>query len=133
MIYFCFKCRRRVTATDPQFQCLNQQCQYYGKLLCEVCTTAVPEYKNQAMPHYKEGVLGWIVGAAACIGIASWIIFSFGVGFGIFVGTLIVGGIVAVVKGKPFFERTTYTSQQVQSGYHRECIACHQSVEVLHD
>ena len=141
MIYFCFKCRRRVMAKDPQFQCLNQQCQYYGKLLCEVCTTAVPEYSviTEQVPHYNhtEGLGKWIVGGGVVLGIAVWIFLSFSVGFWVALASIIIGTIVAAVKGKPLFDQdeTTYTtrSEQYQSGYHRECIACHQPVEVLHD
>src|SRR5262245_46068192 len=43
LIYFCFKCRRRVQPHDEQFQCMNQQCDYYGKLLCNACIVEVAE------------------------------------------------------------------------------------------
>lgn len=140
MIYFCFKCRRRVAVKDPQYQCLNQQCRYYGKLLCEVCTTAVPEYatrtKNVPQYHHTSGVWRLILGCAVGIGILSWIAASFGVGFCVAVGAVIVGAVIAVVKRKPLFDsdHTTYTtnSLQYQSGFHRECIACNQPVEILH-
>lgn len=41
-IYFCFKCRRRVDSRDDQYQCVNQQCSYYGKLLCSGCIVDAP-------------------------------------------------------------------------------------------
>ena len=45
-IYFCFKCRARVTEREPQFQCADQSCECYGKLLCAACTVMVPEFKD---------------------------------------------------------------------------------------
>lgn len=47
-IYFCFKCRRRVPRGEPQYQCVDQQCKYYGKLLCKGCTIDVPEVATVA-------------------------------------------------------------------------------------
>src|SRR4051794_31694226 len=41
-IYFCFKCRRRVQPRDEQYQCMNQQCDQYGKLLCNACVVGAP-------------------------------------------------------------------------------------------
>ncbi len=35
--YFCFHCRSRLVPPDTQLQCVNQQCDYYGKLICDVC------------------------------------------------------------------------------------------------
>ena len=35
--YFCFHCRARLLPPDTQLQCVNQQCDYYGKLVCDVC------------------------------------------------------------------------------------------------
>lgn len=45
-IYFCFKYRARVTEREPQFQCADQSCRCYGKLLCAACTVMVPEFKD---------------------------------------------------------------------------------------
>jgi len=45
-IYFCYKCRARVTKGDPQYQCADQSCECYGKLLCSACTVMVPEFKD---------------------------------------------------------------------------------------
>lgn len=41
-IYFCFKCRARVGKGDQQYQCADQSCSCYGKLLCGACTISVP-------------------------------------------------------------------------------------------
>jgi len=45
-IYFCFKCRARIKRNDPQYQCMNQSCTYYGKLVCEACTEMVPQFRQ---------------------------------------------------------------------------------------
>lgn len=141
MIYFCFKCRRRVTVTDPQYQCLNQKCNYYGKLLCEVCTNAVPEYetRTECVPehHHVDGVWRHILGVGIAIGILCWIFTSFEVGFLVAVAFVVVGVVIAIAKKKPIFENdtTTYSTRTVrsQSGVRRECIACNQPVEILHE
>jgi len=46
-IYFCFKCRARVTGNDEQYQCANQSCKYYAKLLCSACVAVEPIYEEQ--------------------------------------------------------------------------------------
>ncbi|HYT88360.1 MAG TPA: hypothetical protein VEL76_06540 [Gemmataceae bacterium] len=51
-IYFCFKCRVRVTEREPQFQCADQSCPCYGKLLCAACTVMVPEFKDVTQTEY---------------------------------------------------------------------------------
>ncbi|REJ82677.1 MAG: hypothetical protein DWQ34_24190 [Planctomycetota bacterium] len=44
-IYFCSKCRIRLAKRDRQCQCVNQQCDDYGKLICYNCTVKVAEEK----------------------------------------------------------------------------------------
>lgn len=53
-IYFCFKCRARVTEREPQFQCADQSCPCYGKLLCAACTIMVPEFGDVTSTEYDE-------------------------------------------------------------------------------
>lgn len=134
MIYFCFKCRRRVTVTDPQYQCLNQQCQYYGKLLCVVCTESVPEYQTYQQPQVHPGCsrgVGIVV-VAVIFGIAVWWLFSsFLAGLITLATTLVAGCIIAATMGWRIVDETTYVATQVQTGDHKACIACKQPVEVL--
>jgi hypothetical protein len=59
LIYFCFKCRRRVAQRDPQFQCVNQQCEQYGKLLCSICVVDMPQMGDRTRSELvKTGVTG---------------------------------------------------------------------------
>jgi len=53
-IYFCFKCRARVMERDPQFQCADQSCPCYGKLLCAACTVMVPEFASVSRIEYDD-------------------------------------------------------------------------------
>lgn len=53
-IYFCFKCRARVTEREPQFQCADQSCTCYGKLLCAACTVMVPEFADVTRTVYDR-------------------------------------------------------------------------------
>ena len=130
MIYFCFKCRRRVTATDPQYQCLNQKCQYYGKLLCEVCTESVPEFETYEEPQTNDGC--WKINViAAVLGIATWWLFSsFIAGLIALIATFIAGCVIAVAD--ELDDETKKVPTQYQTGDHKACIACKQPVEVLH-
>lgn len=43
-IYFCFKCRTQIREREPQYQCSDQACPQYGKLLCAACTLMVSEF-----------------------------------------------------------------------------------------
>lgn len=42
-IYFCYKCRARVGEREEQFQCADQSCHCYGKLLCTACVVPIPK------------------------------------------------------------------------------------------
>ncbi len=55
--YFCFRCRARLLGTEPQFQCVNQDCDYHGKLVCGTCD---PQVKKEEPPAtYTEHESGW--------------------------------------------------------------------------
>jgi hypothetical protein len=137
-IYFCFKCRRRVIERDAQYQCLNQQCLYYGKLLCEVCTESVPEYEDRQVPHYSSGQSGvWRIFsiAAGVVGVIVWIVSGeFAIGLLCAVAGLVGGAVFASKNGWAWFDKpgsTNYTTERYQTGDHKACIACKQPVEVL--
>jgi hypothetical protein len=62
--YFCYRCRARVLPTDPQFQCLNQECDYHGKLVCGTCDKEA--IKNEEPTIYFDRVGGWWPLLATC-------------------------------------------------------------------
>ena len=147
--YFCFKCRRRVQAKDPQYQCLNQQCVYYGKLLCDVCTMAIPLYKTDQVqePHSitTSGVLPVFLLCATAFSSTAGLLTWFGTaslaltlwaGGMVFAGTTVFFWRKAAREHIPLTDitRTTYTTRLVQydTGVCRGCIACKQPVEMLH-
>ena len=35
--YYCYHCRARLLLSEIHLQCVNQNCDYYGKLVCDVC------------------------------------------------------------------------------------------------
>ena len=86
MIYFCFKCRRRVQHRDPQFQCMNQQCEQYGKMLCNACIVEVPVMGDRSHQELVEegkhvqtvpaNVIGWLFFIALVAGFAAGLYFG---------------------------------------------------------
>ena len=62
--YFCYRCRARVLPTDPQFQCVNQECDYHGKLVCSTCDKE--SLKEEEPTIYFDRVGGWWPSLATC-------------------------------------------------------------------
>ena len=131
-IYFCFKCRRRVQPRDAQYQCMNQQCKYYGKLLCSVCVVEVPRMGEQTrairvrafdgLATCGTSLLVFILVftlALAC-GLPSW-----GAGIGGVVLTSILAGWMSR------FTIDQSVKETVEVGRSKCCIACKQAVEHL--
>ena len=155
MIYFCYKCRRRLAATDPQYQCLNQKCQYYGKLVCEVCTESVTKLETlqgkEVVVHGCEeriirnaiicGAVGvllseivlwlvndhWLIMALILYLIPSLVVglISFGIALG-------VGYSQAKKKGLPIHDETRDVTTQYPVESHKACITCKMPVQILH-
>ena len=50
--FYCFHCRARLLPSDTQLQCVNQCCEYYGKLVCGVCDAAAEKEEPPAV--YSE-------------------------------------------------------------------------------
>ena len=59
-IYFCYKCRARVVERDAQYQCMNQQCDCYGKLLCSACVKPIEE--KDILPKDNATIVTLIAG-----------------------------------------------------------------------
>ena len=118
LIYFCFKCRRRVQKGDDQFQCLNQQCDYHGKLLCSNCIT-VTVTESPSYDHL--GCFAFLLFCAIFIGVFA------ASNLGAFIGALTGVGLFILVYFLfavkwAFFKETTR---------HRCCIGCNRPVENL--
>ncbi len=142
-IYFCFKCRRRVQPRDQQFQCMNQQCAYYGKLLCNACIVEVPvmgDRDRQELVEEGKHVRSLPVGCAwVAFGVVLVAVFAVGMYFalpwwGRIVGGLVLGGIVAGwLAGQTEYKQPVYrtVTENVEVGRRKCCIACRQAVERL--
>lgn len=127
-VYFCYKCRVQLRKGDAQFECADQTCACYGKLLCASCSpplqTEIPTTRQETLP-------GW---ATTCLTIAIVVtIGSFFAGLGWLsliagFGTFAVLTAIVVSVGARFFESTqavpeTYTSSE------QSCIQCKNPVK----
>jgi hypothetical protein len=129
LIYFCFKCRRRVQKQDQQFQCMNQQCRYYGKLLCNACVVDVPNTTTTTSVPPNE-TLTFIVFAAGLVVASCWFWISFPLALGI--GVLIFGIVWTIALKTDLLKQNAPVTETVVSHTHKGCIACQQPVEHLH-
>jgi hypothetical protein len=153
-IYFCFKCRVRVTEREQQFQCADQSCPCYGKLLCAVCTVMVPEFKDVArtehdtvpdQPETTVKVGDWGVEVfllVPVVGIALWLKFSLPVAIAGAVATSVVIAIILYMAGSTLIMRekvipaTTRrvprtVTENMQVSEHRCCIQCKHPTKAL--
>ena len=80
--YFCFHCRSRLVPPDTQLQCVNQQCDYYGKLVCDVCD--ISHQRDEAPTVYAEPEdgywPGWLIACDHCVRVR--LVFQFVAGSG---------------------------------------------------
>jgi hypothetical protein len=142
-IYFCFKCRARVTEREPQFQCANQSCSCYGKLLCAACTVMVPEFKDvtRITTHAHTIKVGDNWGFAALVvpimvGTTLWGSNSFLAGLtGTVVAFFVVTGLLFYF-GSTWFKRDKLIPQTVVTSNekvaeHRCCIQCKRPAKTL--
>lgn len=153
-IYFCFKCRARVTEHDPQFQCADQSCRCYGKLLCAACTVMIPEFKDvtrtvyEAVPHLPNRTvkvgdnLGYVALILPILVGLAFFVFSFWWGLAGAVATFIFVASVLVKNGSTWFkleEVLPATTKQVpreitenkQVAQHRCCAQCRHPIKEL--
>jgi len=71
--YFCFICRSRVAPTDVALQCLNRDCDYFGKLVCNHCDPS--KIVSEQPYYYKEPIDGyWPAWLLASILISIWVL-----------------------------------------------------------
>jgi len=130
-IYFCFKCRRRVQTRDQQFQCLNQQCRYHGKLLCNACVVDEPNLQVRSRKRYRPMVAPGVV-AEVALGVFVVVLIA-----GLFITywwTALLAAVVlatAAAAGLGSFATHDEVTERVRVGYHQCCIACRRPAERL--
>ena len=152
LIYFCYKCRKRVPKGENQFQCANQACSCHGKLLCLACTVMVPvigdveeveeviETPETKIPG-KSGIGCFTMIAVVVIGISVWYYNSFSWGLVAAISALILGAICSNADGmsraveperiEPRKTRKVIHIVKKQVGEHRCCIQCRQPAEIV--
>ena len=131
--YFCFHCRARVLQPDTQLQCINQECDYYGKLICGVCD---PHGEKEEPPTvYAEPEDGywpaWLALVLVAVAVI-WYFTSFLVAAGTAIATYAVGGYLLHRVGVNVFGRERKVEHQRMTSYHT-CISCEKPVKELHE
>jgi hypothetical protein len=129
--YFCFHCRARLLPADTQLQCVNQQCDYYGKLVCAECN-AMGE-KEDSPSVYAEPEDGywpaWLV-VTLIASALSWYFYSFLVALAAAVIVFALGGLALQRLGLNIFGRERKVEHRRTSSFHT-CIRCEQPVKRL--
>lgn len=143
MIYFCFKCRRRVQHRDPQFQCMNQQCEQYGKMLCNACIVEVPVMGDRSHQELVEegkhvqtvpaNVIGWLFFIALVAGFAAGLYFGLPWWAGLAGGFVLGVALAAWLSSMTEYVQPVYrtVTENVEVGRGKCCIACRQAVQHL--
>ncbi len=130
---FCFHCRARLLPPDTQLQCVNQQCDYYGKLVCEVCDSAAE--KEEPPTVYAEPEDGYWPALLALVLILVPLVWYFTSSFLVAVGFAVLafvgGGSFLQRRGVNVFGRENQVEHPRRSTYYT-CIRCRQPVKKLH-
>jgi hypothetical protein len=122
---------------------MNQQCGYYGKLLCNACVVEVPQMGDRSRQVLaEEGRSVKIVPSSAVVW-AFFVVLALGLGAGLYsglppwgglIGGAIVGAIVAAgLANMTQYKQPVYKTvvENVEVGRSRCCLACRQAVEHL--
>lgn len=135
-IYFCYKCRARVGKQEDQFQCADQSCSCYGKLLCAACTIMISHdgpVTRQKYPRVENGCLIlpgiFLALIAGCLaetigkGAAPVVVLAFvsAVMFSVMISAVVVTGILSSL--------TTTTTETL--AVHCCCVQCRHPVKSL--
>lgn len=129
--YFCFHCRARLLPADTQVQCVNQDCTYYAKLVCEACSSRqekeeLPAVYAEPEDGYWPGWLVLVLVFAAVI----WYFSYFWVAALVAIVGYLLGGYLLQWMGINVFGRERKVEYQRKSSFHN-CIRCGQPVKEL--
>jgi len=131
--YFCFHCRARVLESELQLQCVNQDCDYYGKLICSACEDH--HEKDEPPSLYLEPEDGywpaWLL-VVLVVGAVIWYFTSFWWGAGMAIVLYAGGGYGMQRAGLNLFGKTRQVEYQRKSEVHT-CISCEEPVKVLRE
>lgn len=129
--YFCFHCRARLLEPDAQLQCVNQDCVYYGKLVCGVCN---PHHERDEAPStYVEPEDGywpvWLIFVLIAFAVL-WYYTSFLWAAGLAITAYVLGGYLLQKLGLNVFGRERKVEHPRKSSFHT-CVSCNQTVKRL--
>jgi hypothetical protein len=121
----------RLVKEDSQFQCINQACDYHGKLLCGTCD---PESTREEPPSvYSEYESGWwpllLVGGIIA-GSVAFFFATFWVAAGIGLGAAMAAAFLLHRAGVNVFGKETRIVQPRVSSYHT-CVSCKEAVKEM--
>ena len=122
--YFCYRCRARVLPADPQFQCLNQECDYHGKLVCEACDLGVSHDEEPTV--YFDRVGGWWPSLATCACVLFFVALFYThawIAFFLAAAALIAASFGLQRAGLNVFD-TTKKVIEPRHSVHHHCIRC---------
>ena len=137
--YYCFHCRARLLPSDAQLECVNQDCGYYGKLVCGICDGV--HDKKESPLVYAEPVDGywplWL-GIALVVGLIGWYFtiawFEFFkamlFGFFLAISVFVAGGRWLQKQGFNIFGTEAMVTHERSSSY-RTCIRCQQTTKEI--
>lgn len=128
--YFCFHCRARSLPSELQLQCVNQDCDYYGKMVCGICDPGVE--KDEPPSVYMEPEDGYWPAWLALVLILSGFVWYFSSSFLAAAATALIvyvaGGYCAHRAGWNLFGTVRKVEQSRTSSFHT-CIRCVQPVK----
>jgi hypothetical protein len=116
---------------DTQLQCVNRECEYYGKLICSVCNAAAEKEDPPAV--YAEPEDGywpaWLV-LVVLAALLVWYFTSFLIAFLLAVAVFAGGGYLLQRKGVNVFGTERTVERHRKSTYYT-CVRCSQPVKEL--
>lgn len=127
-IYFCYKCRARVGEREQQYQCADQSCDCYGKLLCAACVVLLDQDHAEQRPNSDATIATLIGGGVA--GAASLAVAPIAVAVGLGVGAIVLGSFGLRAMGFNVWG-TGLTHEVKHSTQHLCCVQCRHPVKHL--
>ncbi|TWU29054.1 hypothetical protein Poly41_67530 [Novipirellula artificiosorum] len=129
---FCFHCRASVLPSEVQYKCTNQPCEYYGKLLCDVCEERVEREEPPAI--YLEPQEGYWPLLLVALIVAAGFLWAFWTSFRWSSLFVLVGfpaiGILLHRLGLNIFGRERRVEHRRTSRFY-QCRCCQQQVKEL--
>lgn len=127
---FCYQCRARLLPSDKQLECVNQDCEYYGKLVCSLCDT--PEELSHVAVYIEPEDGYWPVLLVLVLVLSAfvWAWSSLGWATLFAIVFYVVVGLLLHRLGVNIFGRERRVEHQRKSlEYH--CLCCRQPVKEL--